>query len=240
MKKIVFISIWVGLLSMINVGKALSETNIDPKKVTRVSIVLEHKREIQPDILSLRINVKIKANKETDAINILGDADKRIRKLGLNYKGGDYRIEQNCWWAKKGQVCEGVNGYITYNFELRDYKEQNVLYETLNKIKETYPSLTFEVSEPVWIASQELTDKVQKEIKLELVEKAQDFGEALTEKLGKVCRVTSISFTVWRYLPITYRFTMLKSAEPSSIEAPEPMKDEKTVEVSANVDYLCE
>jgi len=186
MKKIVLISLGIGLLSLFNVSKTLSETNVDSKKVTRVSIVLEHKREVQPDILSLRVNMKIKTDKEIDAINILGDVDKRIRKLGFNYKGGNYRIEQNCWWTRKGQVCEGVNGYISYNFELKDYKEQNELYETLNKITESYPSLTFEVSEPIWITSQKLTDKVQNEIKLELIEKAQDFRGALTEKLGKL------------------------------------------------------
>lgn len=240
MKKIVLISLGIGLLSLFNVSKTLSETNVDSKKVTRVSIVLEHKREVQPDILSLRVNMKIKTDKEIDAINILGDVDKRIRKLGLNYKGGNYRIEQNCWWTRKGQVCEGVNGYISYNFELKDYKEQNELYETLNKITESYPSLTFEVSEPIWIASQKLTDKVQNEIKLELIEKAQDFRGALTEKLGKTCRITSISFSTERYIPIVFRTTMLKSTQASDIEAPEPKRDEKTIEVSANVDYLCE
>jgi len=33
---------------------------------------------------------------------------------------------------------------------------------------------------------------------------------------------------------------MLKSTQASDIEAPEPKRDEKTIEVSANVDYLCE
>jgi hypothetical protein len=233
--------IGIGLLSLFNVSEALSETNADSKNLTKVSIDLQHKKEVQPDVLSLRINIEIKTDKEIEAINILGDVDKRIRKLGLDYKGGNYRIEQNCWWTtRKGKICEGVNGHISYNFELKDYKEQNKLYETLSKVTEIYPSLTFDVSEPVWIASQKLTDKVQNEIKLELIEKAQDFREALTEKLGKTCRITSISFSTERYIPIVFRTTMLKSTQASDIEAPEPKRDEKTIEVSASVDYLCE
>jgi uncharacterized protein YggE len=239
MKKMLLLC--VGLLCLFNVSEAFSETNVDPTHLTKVSISLEHKKEVQPDVLSLRIHIKVYANKEIEAINILGDVDKRIRKLDLDYKGGNYRIEQNCWWTiRKGKKCEGVNGHIFYNFELKDYKEQNKLYETLNKVTETYPSLTFDVSEPVWIASQKLTDKVQNEIKIELIEKAQDFRRALTEKLGKTCHITSISFSTERYIPIVFRTTMLKSTQASEMEAPEPKRNEKTIEVSANVDYLCE
>lgn len=230
----------IGLLSLFNVSEALSETNVDSKNLTKVSISLEHKKEVQPDVLSLRINIKIKADKEIEAINILGDVDKRIRKLGLDYKGGNYGIEQNCWWTtRKEKVCKDVNGHISYNFELKDYKEQNNLYETLSKVTEIYPNLTFEVSEPVWIASQKVIDKVQNEIKLELIEKAQDFRGALTEKLGKTCRITSISFSTGRYIPIVFQDMML-STQASNIEAPEPKRDEKTIEVLASVDYLCE
>jgi hypothetical protein len=239
MKKMLLLCI--GLLSLFNVNEALSETNVDPKNLTKVSIDLEHKKEVQPDVLSLRINIKIKADKEIEAINILGDVDRRIRKLGLDYKGGNYRIEQNCWWTtRKGEVCDGVNGHISYNFELKDYKEQNKLYETLSKVTEIYPSLTFDVSEPVWIASQKLIDKVQSELKLELIEKARDFEKALAEKLGKTCRITSLSFSTGRYVPIVFHVTRLKSAQASNFEAPEPKKDEKTIEISTSVNYLCE
>jgi hypothetical protein len=233
---------FMGTWFLFNVSKALCKTmDVETKKSTRVSIFFSDKKEIQPDILNLRLSIKVHTNKEIEAINILGNVDQKIRKLNLDYKGGNYRIEQNCWWTtKKGKICEGVNGHISYNFELKDYKEQNKLYEALNRVAETYPSLIFEVSEPVWIASQKLTNKVQNEIKIELIEKAQDFRRTLTEKLGKTCHITSISFSTERYIPIVFRTTMLKSTQASDIEVPEPKRDEKTIEVSANVEYLCE
>ncbi len=211
-------------------------------RVTYISLTLEEIKEIMPDILNMTLEVTIIAQKEAEAINMLGVVDKAIRALNIKYSGGSYSVYKNCWWEKDRRKCSGYKGEIGYSFELSDPKEQNKVLDTIDGFKEKYgEKMNYTVSKPQWLISSKIVKTIENELKLEMIDNAQNFAKKAGEKLRKTCSISSIDYDIRRpyfwWRPPIYKSMMI---EKSMIEAPEPKKEEKSVNVKASVRIVCD
>ncbi len=208
-------------------------------ELTRISITLEEAKELIPDTLSMSISVNVFGQKEADAINMLGSIDKAIRALNVKYSGGVYSVYKHCWWEKEKKKCSGYKGDISYVFELRESKEQNKILDTVDEFKEKYgEKMNYTVSKPQWQISGKNIKTAEMELKLNIIDSAKEFAKKVSEKLGKNCSVSSIDYDIKRpfWEPVFYRSAVMEKA---MIEAPEPKKEEKTINVKASARFIC-
>lgn len=206
-------------------------------ELTRISINLEERKELAPDILSMTVEVNANAEKEAEVINILGGIDKALRTLNLNYKGGSYSVYKNCWWENYRRKCSGYRGKLKYFFELREAREQNKILEVIEEYKEKYgEKMNYTVSHPQWLISETKVKDTEKELKLEIINTAMDFAKRVGEQLGKKCSISSIKYDVRSPIWEPPGFYIMEKAV---IEAPEPKKEDKVVSVKASVGLVC-
>jgi len=240
MKKVmIFTIVFIIFLSISN---AFSE----PVYSTKVYITLEETKELIPDIYVISISVNVNSIQEAETIKILGNVDKSIKNLHLNYKGGKYNVYRNCWWEKGKEKCSGYKGNVYYYFELEKPEQQNKILETLTDLQEKYQDkVSLTISNPIWTVSKKNLKMAEEELKLEIIDTAQSFSKKISEKIGKICRITEINYDV-RRPPIWYPFRdediMLKSATRESkisLEAPTPVKEEKTISVKTSITLIC-
>jgi hypothetical protein len=198
------------------------------------------------DIYVISISVNVNSIQEAETIKILGNVDKSIKNLHLNYKGGKYNVYRNCWWEKGKEKCSGYKGNVYYYFELEKPEQQNKILETLTDLQEKYQDkVSLTISNPTWTVSKKNLKMAEEELKLEIIDTAQSFSKKISEKIGKICRITEINYDV-RRPPIWYPFRdediMLKSATRESkisLEAPTPVKEEKTISVKTSITLIC-
>jgi uncharacterized protein YggE len=240
MKKVmIFTIVFIIFLSISN---AFSE----PVDSTKVYITLEETKELIPDIYVISISVNVNSIQEAETIKILGNVDKSIKNLHLNYKGGKYNVYRNCWWEKGKEKCSGYKGNVYYYFELEKPEQQNKILETLTDLQEKYQDkVSLTISNPTWTVSKKNLKMAEEELKLEIIATAQSFSKKISEKIGKICRITEINYDV-RRPPIWYPFRdediILKSATRESkisLEAPTPVKEEKTISVKTSITLIC-
>ena len=240
MKKIVFFVIIFALLFSIDSAFAQQQDS------TKVYITLEETKDLTPDIYSLSIIIHVNTKEEAEVIKILGGADKVVKNLRLNYKGGKYNVYRNCWWEKGREVCSGYKGNVSYNFELEKPEQQNKILESLAEFQEKYgEKVSLTISNPMWTVSKRNLRIAEDELKLEIVDTAKAFTQKMSEKLGKICNISDINYDL-RRPPIWYPFRdediMLKSATKESrisLEAPTPVKEDKTLSVKTSITLIC-
>jgi hypothetical protein len=151
-------------------------------------------------------------------------------------------VSENCWWYQDKKICDGFNGNITYVFELKDFVQQNLIFNKLDNLSKKYKDLHFNIYEPVWNISDKMKEKVEDGLKLTIIDKSQNFAKEISKKLGKTCSIESINYTVNRYEPLYFGdIAILKSnfTAESSIKAPNPKKEDTTISVNASVDFNC-
>jgi len=240
MKKVMIFTIL--FIIFLSISNAFSE----PVDSTKVYITLEETKELIPDIYVISISVNVNSIQEAETIKILGNVDKSIKNLHLNYKGGKYNVYRNCWWEKGKEKCSGYKGNVYYYFELEKPEQQNKILETLTDLQEKYQDkVSLTISNPTWTVSKKNLKMAEEELKLEIIDTAQSFSKKISEKIGKICRITEINYDV-RRPPIWYPFRdediMLKSTTRESkisLEAPTPVKEEKTISVKTSITLIC-
>lgn len=236
MKKLALLIVCLSLF-LVTLSASAQEKDYE---FTRIFIILEEGKELTPDILNMTLGVNVTAPKESDAINILGAVDKAIRGLDLKYSGGSYSVYKYCWWERDRRKCSGYKGEVGYSFELKDAKEQNRILEVMDEFKEKYgEKLNYTVSHPQWLISGKKIKTTENELKYGIIDTAMDFAKKISEKLGKTCSISSIDYDVRR--PIIWDVPIYKSMtmEKAAIEAPEPKKEEKSVNVKASIKFIC-
>ncbi|MCX8033875.1 MAG: SIMPL domain-containing protein [Thermodesulfovibrio sp.] len=211
-------------------------------EITRISMILEEKKEISPDILNVNLSITAKAQKEAEVINILGAIDKSIRALKSDYTGGSYSVYKNCWWEKNKWKCSGYKGDLSYSFRLKDPKEQNKILEAAEEIKEKYSEMMeYTVSNPQWIVTEKKYKEIENTLKIEIIDTALDFAKKLGEKIVRQCFIANIDYDIKRFYresPVIYK-SAISDATERAIEAPEPKKEDKAVTVKAQIKFAC-
>lgn len=183
-KKVFIISAVFTLLPMIN---AFSD---ECKEYTYIKTIIQDKKEIEPDILAVSVNITVEGSKESEIINMLGEVDKSIRDLGFEYKGGKFSVYKNCWWENNKTKCEGFKGNSFYVFELKNPTDQNKIYEKLSYFSGKYKDkLNYSVSQPEWTASKEKIEQIEEQLKLSVIDKALSFTQQVSKKLNKTCYI---------------------------------------------------
>lgn len=236
MKKIAFLILT--LLFITGLASVYAEEK--EYEFTRIFITLEERKELTPDILNMTLSANVTTQREAEAVNMLGEVDKAIRALNIKYSGGSYSVYKNCWWEKNKTKCSGYKGDIGYSFELREAKEQNRILEAIDALKEKYgEKMDYTVSHPQWLISSKNAKSAENELKYGIIDTAKDFAKKAGEKLGKTCSISSIDYDVRR--PFIWEPPIYKSMtmEKVMMEAPEPKKEEKTVNVKASVRFIC-
>lgn len=219
--------------------------NEQPKEyeLTRISIIFEEKRDIQPDVLNMNLSVSVKTQKESEAINILGAVDRAVRALSIDYSGGSYSVYKNCWWEKGKLKCSGYKGDLQYIFKLKDPKEQNRILEAIEGIKDRYGEvLSYTVSNPQWIVTEKKFREMENSLKLEIIDSAIEFAKKVGEKIGRKCSISNIDYDIRRTYwepPVLLKSTVTGIDAEKAIESPEPKKEDKTVTVKAQVRFIC-
>lgn len=238
-----FITLFTMIMLFISFSSIYADDKIKEHELTRISITLEEKRELSPDILNMNFSVTAKAQKEVDVINILGSIDKSIRNLKIEYTGGNYSVYKNCWWEKNKLKCSGYKGDLNYDFKLKDSKEQNKILESIEEIKEQFgENIAYSVSNPQWIITEKKYKEVENALKIEIIDTLIKFSNKVSEKIGRQCVISSIDYDIKRFYlerPIAYKSAVPDIAVEKTIEAPEPKREDKTVTVKAYVKYLC-
>ncbi len=200
-----------------------------------ISITLEDRKALIPDLLVMNLQIKVNTATEAEAINMLGSVDKAIRELKVDYTGGKYSVNKHCWWEWEKRRCAGYEGGINYVFQLREPKEQNKILEVVDSFKDKYEKkMNYSVSEPSWIVSGERIKAIEEELRYSIIDSAKSFAKRVSEKLEKNCSIQSIRYDIdrsrWGWWEIGLK----------SIEAPEPKKEDQIVKVQAKVELKCE
>jgi hypothetical protein len=232
-KKVFIISTVFTLLPIIN---AFSD---ECKECTYIETIIQDKKEIEPDILAVSVNISVKGSKESEIINMLGEVDRSIRDLGFEYKGGKFSVYKNCWWENNKTKCEGFKGNSFYVFELKNPTDQNKIYEKLSYFSGKYKDkLDYSVSQPEWIASKEKTEQIEYQLKLSVIDKALSFTQQVSKKLNKSCNIKSLDYESDQVYPMPiYRTMLMKTAE--SVSAPEPKKDINFIDIKVKTEIIC-
>lgn len=211
-------------------------------ELTRISIIIEEKKEISPDILNMNLSIAAKAQKESEVINILGAIDTSIRELKFAYSGGSYSVYKNCWWEKNKWKCSGYKGDLSYSFRLKDPKEQNKILESVEEIKEKYgEAITYTVTNPQWIITEKKYKEIENVLKIEIIDTAIDFAKKAGDKIGRQCFISNVDYDIKRFWgqPVIYKSAVADTVAERAIEAPEPKKEEKSVTVKAQIKFVC-
>jgi len=232
-KKAFIISAVFTLLPMIN---AFSD---ECKECTYIKTIIQDKKEIEPDILAVSVDISVKGSKESELINILGEVDKSIRDLGFEYKGGKFSVYKNCWWENNKTKCEGFKGSSFYVFELKNPTDQNKIYEKLSYFSDKYKNkLDYSVSQPEWTASKEKTEQIEYQLKLSVIDKALSFTQQVSKKLNKSCNIKSLDYESDQVYPMPiYRTMLMKTAE--SVSAPEPKNNINFIDIKVKTEIIC-
>ncbi len=201
-----------------------------------ISLPLEEEESLTADILRVDIFVNARGNKEIEVVNMLGEVDKAIRSLGLDYSGGNYWVQKNCWWEEGKRKCKGYLGELRYSFLLQRASDQNKLLDLLDAFKEKFgETINYGVSKTVWMVSPKKAKGVEEELRLRLLNRARDFATKAGKNLGKECYIKSVSYD---YIsPI--RGGMALMALKFSPQAPEPKMEETSISVKAVVGFVC-
>jgi hypothetical protein len=232
-KKVFIISTVFTLLPIIN---AFSD---ECKECTYIETIIQDKKEIEPDILAVSVNISVKGSKESEIINMLGEVDRSIRDLGFEYKGGKFSVYKNCWWENNKTKCEGFKGNSFYVFELKNPTDQNKIYEKLSYFSGKYKDkLDYSVSQPEWTASKEKTEQIEYQLKLSVIDKALSFTQQVSKKLNKSCNIKSLDYESDQVYPMPiYRAMLMSTAE--SVSAPEPKKDINFIDIKVKTEIIC-
>ncbi len=231
--KIISIILLVSLFAIFTVNQVYANSSESSEK-TEISVILEEKKEILPDTFALGLEIIAIMDTEVKAINIIGSVDKTLRDLGFDYKGGKYWVYQNCWWEKNKRKCSGYKAIVEYLFLLKNPSFQNKILKILEKFKQKYRgSFKFKIYRTDWIVSEKKMDRLKDELRLKIIKKAKDFLIKVSSALGKSCDIKSIDYNVGLHYP-SYLPTKSKG-----LEAPEPKKEEKTVNIKAKVILIC-
>ncbi|MCX7738123.1 MAG: hypothetical protein N2Z80_01705 [Hydrogenothermaceae bacterium] len=163
--------------------------------IAKVSIVFEESESIEPDTLFLPVYVDSSGQKESEVLYILGELDKNVRALSLYYSGGSYSVYKNCWWEKEKMRCSGYKGNIQYQFRLKEPKDQNLILETLRKIKDSYGErVNYSVSNLFWGVSDNLLKIKIENLRLAIVDSAINFSREISEKLKMDCKIHKMDY----------------------------------------------
>ncbi|MCX7988865.1 MAG: SIMPL domain-containing protein [Thermodesulfovibrio sp.] len=231
------------IIVFINFSLLYAEDKTKEYELTRISITLEEKKELSPDILNINFSVTAKAQKESDVINILGTIDKSLRNLKIDYTGGNYSVYKNCWWEKNKWKCSGYKGDLSYVFRLKETKEQNRILESVEEIKENFgENMAYTLSNPQWIITEKKYKEIENTLKIEIIDTAINFAKKVSDKIGRQCFISNIDYDIKRFYletPTVYKSALPAMAMERTIEAPEPKKEDKTVTVKAYIKYLC-
>lgn len=204
--------------------------------ISRISIILEEKAVVEPDIFILPVNTDVSGQKEAEVITILGELDKKIRSLGVDYFGGRYSVYKNCWWEKEKMRCSGYRGNISYQFRLKEPVEQNQILELLQLIKEKYgEKISYTISTPSWEVSDTTVDIKKDSLRLKIIDSALTFSKKAGEKIGKQCKIHKIDYDHPR--PSFMRGYVVEQAK--TLEAPEPKREIDIITVKAYVELVC-
>ncbi|GAB6182329.1 hypothetical protein [Thermodesulfovibrio hydrogeniphilus] len=237
MKHFLFIFIVFLLLPLITYADEQMNKTEDLK--TKVLITVEEKQEIIPDLLTVPVEISALGAKESDVLNILGAVDRKVRNIGISYRGGNYNVYRNCWWEKDRQKCSGFKGEVRYIFELVSPEGQSKIFNALEPFKEKYGNeMRYSISNPSWIVSEKTLNQEENKLKITIIDRIKDFGKTLSSKLEKQCKVTLINYNVQRP---TFPFPVYKAmaAESDRVIPPEPRREEKTIAVNTTVEYVC-
>jgi len=208
----------------------------DPDSLLIVTPI-EAKRDILPDRYVFSTDITVVSQRESDALNILGEIDDGIRNLGVRYRGGKYSVSKKCWWEHDKRICNGYKGRVHYIFEMFEPASQDTVLELFSKYKENSRlNIDINISNTGWIVSEDKKRSVTKELRYEAIRNSLDLAEQIAGMLNRLCIVKEINFqpppsTV--YPP--YRAMM----KERSIKAPEPTKDEYSITIRAETKIIC-
>ncbi|MCX7914307.1 MAG: SIMPL domain-containing protein [Thermodesulfovibrionales bacterium] len=239
MKK--FLVLFAISIILFTFSAANGQEKLNESERTIISITLEEKRELNPDILGLNLSISAKAEREAEVLNMLGIVDRAVRDLRLNYKGGSYSVYKNCWWEKDRRKCSGYKGELSYFFKLKETKEQNRLLDVVDTVKEKYgEKLSYTVSHPEWIISESRYKDAESELKIEIIETSKEFAKKVGERIGRYCSISEINYDIkrsyWEHPALLKARVM---PEIAAIEPPEPKKEDKAVTVKAQIRLFC-
>lgn len=207
-------------------------------QTTNIFFTLQYKEDITPDILKMNTFINASGSRESDVINILGEVDKAIRNLKLEYSGGNYLVQKRCWWEDGKRKCKGYTGEIEYSFMLQRASDQNKVLDILDSFKEKFGEIiNYTVSQTVWIVSENKIKDIDEQLKLKLLNRAKDFTVKVSKNLGKECYIKSVNYGYINYIDLEDSRIHLKSLK--SIEAPEPKADNISISTKATVELIC-
>lgn len=200
-----------------------------------ISLTLQEEEALTPDVLKVDISINAHGNKEADVVGMLGEIDRTIRSLGLEYSGGNYWVQKNCWWEEGKRKCKGYLGELRYSFRLQRAWDQNRLLDALDGLKEKFgEAINYAISQTIWIVSEIKIRDLEERLRLRLLDRAKDFATKVSKKLGKECHIQNVNYEYVSPIRGGRDFMALKSSQ-----APEPRMEDIFISVRAVVGFVC-
>ncbi|MEN3028502.1 MAG: hypothetical protein ABDH29_04670 [Aquificaceae bacterium] len=203
---------------------------------THILLDVEESARLQPDSLRLEVSLTSTSQREADVLNMLGDVDKAIRRLGVSYRGGYYSLQKNCWWEANSLRCSGFKGALNYTFELKDAKEQIKILETVDSFKDKYGrSIEYSIAPPFWVVSEERKKEAERTLRLKILDTATELEKEIGKKLGKTCTLQRVNYQMGNvFLPVFQKEVTIRTPEP-----PEPKREEVNLSMRASLELVC-
>lgn len=238
---LVFVWVWFSFTSLAS-GQEPKKESKKELELTNISLTFSERKALSPDVLTLGVNLSVTGATEIEALNLLEEVDKQVRKTKVDYKGGRYSVYKNCWWEKEKRKCSGYKGDMSYIFEFTDPKAQVEIIEALEEVKTKYgEKISYSLYNPEWIVSPKTIREAEENLKLEIIDTILNFTKRLETKLKKTCFISHINYGIDRPMFEIYRPGVLKSGafERTSPEPPQPKKEDKEIQIKVLTDIVC-
>lgn len=189
-----------------------------------VKMMIEDSKSIMPSVYKLDIEINYSAQDSNSVIAYLGRVDNLVRSLNIPYKGGNFRILRNCFYASNKYVCEGYKGTNDYSFYMKNPRNQTKI---LNVLK----GINYEITYSGFIVPKKDIESTKNYLINDLAEKALVYASNFSKVFQKECFVKSISY-VENNPVVPMRFAIAKAV-------PMPVKSKEDINMKAFIDISC-
>jgi len=197
-------------------------------------------RWVVPDLYALSVEVKAEGKREAEVLNALKRADDLLRETGLEYRGGNYNLQEVREWeatTKKYRLA-GFRGSAVYTFLLKSPKEQEKVLRALERAK-GFNRFIYKVRGARWELSWERRAEALKELKLKALKEALKEANLYGRELRQRCTLNYISYS-HNFRPLPPILPVEVKPLGKKVGAPSPVPFPNRVEVKARLKIECE
>lgn len=197
-------------------------------------------KDVEPDSLTKSISLSLNSQNQEEIVKDFEGVLKRSKKYSHICKGGEYGVRADYSYDKGKREFEGYIGSMSFSCKFNDVDEfEPFMNEIINPLNDKFKK---NISPTKWVVSEELKESTLQELKIENLKKAQKLADIYEDDIiQRNCIVEYISLdnASQNVVPNTMYRSVSMSAEDSSIELENPIKQKSSLMVQSGVKFIC-